>query len=234
MIVHDKCTFVDQQTIKLQEAPDMVPTGELPRHLILSVDRYLTGKVVPGSRIVATGVYSTFQAGKGRVRPQSFPFLSDSAHSVGPLSSEIHLSLSEHLIYEYWDWKSIEKELEEEGLEISRRRKRRNLKRWVNNQGFMRSLREVSLQVSLETMVRLDHSVFRGFVLTHLAIPARRHQEIDRLSAVRWIEEGASRRYAITRRYQRPDAGRSRNCQISTPQVRREGVSYRCLHEWKG
>ncbi|GAA5964585.1 hypothetical protein JCM3765_007632 [Sporobolomyces pararoseus] len=66
MIVHDKCTFVDQQTIKLQEAPDMVPTGELPRHLILSVDRYLTGKVVPGSRIVATGIYSTFQAGKGK------------------------------------------------------------------------------------------------------------------------------------------------------------------------
>jgi len=83
MIVHDKCTFVDQQTIKLQEAPDMVPTGELPRHLILSVDRYLTGKVVPGSRIVATGVYSTFQAGKGRVRPRSsFSLLSASTDFV--------------------------------------------------------------------------------------------------------------------------------------------------------
>jgi hypothetical protein len=41
MIVHDKCTFVDQQTIKLQEAPDMVPVGELPRHLILSCDRFV-------------------------------------------------------------------------------------------------------------------------------------------------------------------------------------------------
>ncbi|GAA6017570.1 hypothetical protein JCM10207_001210 [Rhodosporidiobolus poonsookiae] len=66
MIVHDKCSFVDQQTIKLQEAPDMVPVGELPRHLILSCDRYLTGKVVPGSRVVATGIYSTFQSGKSR------------------------------------------------------------------------------------------------------------------------------------------------------------------------
>ncbi|KAG0654141.1 minichromosome maintenance protein 5 [Rhodotorula mucilaginosa] len=65
-IVHDKCSFVDQQTIKLQEAPDMVPVGELPRHLILSADRYLTGKVVPGSRLIATGVYSTFQSGKSR------------------------------------------------------------------------------------------------------------------------------------------------------------------------
>ncbi|GAA99080.1 uncharacterized protein L969DRAFT_87124 [Mixia osmundae IAM 14324] len=64
VIVHEKCAFVDQQTIKLQEAPDMVPVGELPRHLQMTADRYLTGKVIPGSRIIATGVYSTFQSAK--------------------------------------------------------------------------------------------------------------------------------------------------------------------------
>jgi DNA replication licensing factor MCM5 len=64
LIIHSKSTFTDQQTLKLQEAPDMVPVGELPRHMLLSVDRYLTGKVVPGSRIVATGIYSTFQPAK--------------------------------------------------------------------------------------------------------------------------------------------------------------------------
>lgn len=64
IIVHSKSAFVDQQTLKLQEAPDMVPVGELPRHMLLSVDRYLTGKVVPGSRIVATGIYSTFHSAK--------------------------------------------------------------------------------------------------------------------------------------------------------------------------
>ena len=42
----------------------MVPVGELPRHMLLSADRNLCGRVVPGSRIVATGIYSTFQAGK--------------------------------------------------------------------------------------------------------------------------------------------------------------------------
>lgn len=60
VVVHDKCRFVDQQRIKLQEAPDMVPVGELPRHIDLSLDRYLTGRVVPGSRIIATGIYSTY------------------------------------------------------------------------------------------------------------------------------------------------------------------------------
>ncbi|KAK7064534.1 DNA helicase [Favolaschia claudopus] len=64
LIIHSKCAFADQQTLKLQEAPDMVPVGELPRHMLLSVDRYLTGKVVPGSRVIATGIYSTFQSAK--------------------------------------------------------------------------------------------------------------------------------------------------------------------------
>lgn len=64
LIIHSKSTFTDQQTLKLQEAPDMVPVGELPRHMLLSTDRYLTGKVVPGSRVIATGIYSTFQSAK--------------------------------------------------------------------------------------------------------------------------------------------------------------------------
>ncbi|TFK76800.1 MCM-domain-containing protein [Pluteus cervinus] len=66
LIIHSKSTFIDQQTLKLQEAPDMVPVGELPRHMLLSADRYLTGKVIPGSRIVATGIYSTFQAARNK------------------------------------------------------------------------------------------------------------------------------------------------------------------------
>lgn len=66
MINHNKSTFVDQQTLKLQEAPDMVPVGEMPRHMLLSADRYLTGKVVPGSRIIATGIYSTFNSSRNK------------------------------------------------------------------------------------------------------------------------------------------------------------------------
>jgi DNA replication licensing factor MCM5 len=64
IIIHSKSTFADQQTLKLQEAPDMVPVGELPRHMLLSADRYLTGKVVPGSRVIATGIQSTFQSAR--------------------------------------------------------------------------------------------------------------------------------------------------------------------------
>ena len=45
MIVHDKSKFVDMQTLRLQETPDMVPVGELPRHILLSADRFVTGSI---------------------------------------------------------------------------------------------------------------------------------------------------------------------------------------------
>ncbi|EJT97477.1 MCM-domain-containing protein [Dacryopinax primogenitus] len=59
-IIHDKSAFVDCQVIKLQEAPDMVPVGELPRRMLLSVERALAGRLVPGTRVIATGIYSAY------------------------------------------------------------------------------------------------------------------------------------------------------------------------------
>lgn len=44
-----------------------VPTGELPRHVMLSADRALVGAVVPGTRVTVTGVYSVVApSGRGR------------------------------------------------------------------------------------------------------------------------------------------------------------------------
>lgn len=48
------------QMLKLQEPHSLVPVGELPRHLILCVDRYLTGKVTPGMRVTVTGIFDIF------------------------------------------------------------------------------------------------------------------------------------------------------------------------------
>ncbi|KAI6382184.1 minichromosome maintenance protein 5 [Pyricularia grisea] len=60
-VLHEKSQFVDQQVIKLQEAPDDVPVGELPRHVLISADRYLTNRVVPGSRCTIMGIFSIYQ-----------------------------------------------------------------------------------------------------------------------------------------------------------------------------
>lgn len=57
-IIPEKCKCVDFQTLKLQELPEDVPHGEMPRHLQLYCDRYLCEKVVPGNRVTLVGIYS--------------------------------------------------------------------------------------------------------------------------------------------------------------------------------
>ena len=51
------------QVLKLQESPDAVPKGEMPRHMQLYLDRYLTDKIVPGNRIMVVGIYSIRKSG---------------------------------------------------------------------------------------------------------------------------------------------------------------------------
>ncbi|KAL3089814.1 hypothetical protein niasHT_020256 [Heterodera trifolii] len=58
MVLPDKCRCIDFQTLKLQELPEDVPHSEMPRHMQIYVDRYLTDKVSPGNRITVTGIYS--------------------------------------------------------------------------------------------------------------------------------------------------------------------------------
>lgn len=62
LVVPDKSRYVDQQTLKMQENPEDVPPGELPRNLLLSVDRHLVQTVVPGARLSIMGIYSVYQA----------------------------------------------------------------------------------------------------------------------------------------------------------------------------
>uniref|UniRef100_A0A7S0UW25 DNA replication licensing factor MCM5 n=1 Tax=Polytomella parva TaxID=51329 RepID=A0A7S0UW25_9CHLO len=64
VVLPDRSGFVDQQTIKIQERPEDVPTGEMPRSVLVVADRRNCGSVAPGSRVIVTGVYGTF---KGRV-----------------------------------------------------------------------------------------------------------------------------------------------------------------------
>ena len=57
---HELCYVVKflLQILKLQESPDSVPHGEMPRHMQLYVDRSLVDRVVPGNRVTVLGIYS--------------------------------------------------------------------------------------------------------------------------------------------------------------------------------
>ncbi len=64
VVLGERSRYVDQQTLKLQERPEDIPTGELPRTLLMVADRHLVGRVTPGSRLVVTGIYCTHRCGK--------------------------------------------------------------------------------------------------------------------------------------------------------------------------
>jgi DNA replicative helicase MCM subunit Mcm2 (Cdc46/Mcm family) len=66
VIVPDKSIYVDQQTMKLQEAPEIIPTGEMPRNISIIIDRELVGRAVPGTRVVVTGVSQIYQSASAK------------------------------------------------------------------------------------------------------------------------------------------------------------------------
>ena len=67
-VLTDRSTYVDQQTLKIQEAPEAVPAGEMPRNLMMVVERNAVQKIVPGSRVTVTGIYSIHQLGQQQGR----------------------------------------------------------------------------------------------------------------------------------------------------------------------
>ncbi|GJP29474.1 hypothetical protein CLOM_g16744 [Closterium sp. NIES-68] len=62
VVLPDRSEYVDQQTLKLQENPEDVPTGEMPRSVLLAVDRSLVQRISPGTRITVFGIFSIFQS----------------------------------------------------------------------------------------------------------------------------------------------------------------------------
>ncbi len=82
-VVHERCQFIDQQVIKLQEAPDQVPVGELPRHILISADRYLTNRVVPGSRCTVMGIFSIYQSKGAKAKDSAIAIRNPYLRAVG-------------------------------------------------------------------------------------------------------------------------------------------------------
>jgi len=51
VMVPDTCEFMDTQILRIQEDPEMVPTGEMPQGIMMLVDRTLCDSVKPGTRV---------------------------------------------------------------------------------------------------------------------------------------------------------------------------------------
>ncbi|KAL1990005.1 hypothetical protein VTN49DRAFT_7202 [Thermomyces lanuginosus] len=112
VIVHEKCQFVDQQVLKLQEAPEQVPVGELPRHVLISADRYLANRVVPGSRCTVMGIFSIYQSKGGSAKANAVAIRNPYLRAVGITTDVDHTAKGAAVFSE---------EEEQEFLEMSRR-----------------------------------------------------------------------------------------------------------------
>jgi len=65
VVEDDLCDFVDEQKLKLQELPEHVPVGEMPRSVDLVVHQYLVDQCTPGTRLTAIGVYTATEREAG-------------------------------------------------------------------------------------------------------------------------------------------------------------------------
>jgi len=64
-IVDELSEFIDDQTLKLQELPEHVPVGEMPRSFDLHVHEYSVDKCVPGTRVSAIGCFCATERAVG-------------------------------------------------------------------------------------------------------------------------------------------------------------------------
>ena len=71
----DESKFMDVQFAKFQESPETIPPGEIPRSISVELERYLTSKVVPGTRVVVYGIYTTRGEGFDQEKRSSAPYI---------------------------------------------------------------------------------------------------------------------------------------------------------------
>ncbi|KAM3137985.1 hypothetical protein pb186bvf_009880 [Paramecium bursaria] len=57
VIIPEKCRFVDLQMLRIQELPESIETGEIPRNYTVYSDRYLVNGLTAGQRAILTGAY---------------------------------------------------------------------------------------------------------------------------------------------------------------------------------
>ena len=61
VVLTDESEYIDMQVLKIQESPENLPTGEIPRTYRILCERYLVDKMIPGNRVAITGIYTLME-----------------------------------------------------------------------------------------------------------------------------------------------------------------------------
>ena len=62
VVLTDNSTYVDMQILKIQESPENLPTGEIPRTYKILCEKFLVDKMIPGNRVQITGIYTLIES----------------------------------------------------------------------------------------------------------------------------------------------------------------------------
>jgi replicative DNA helicase Mcm len=105
-LLQDLSTYVDAQRIEVQENPESLRQGAHPQGLAVLLAEDLTGKVLPGTRVVLNGVLKSFQRASatrgGVVRNTTFDVMviGNSYESKSPEYTDIEISPEEVQLFE--------------------------------------------------------------------------------------------------------------------------------------
>ncbi|CAK61339.1 unnamed protein product (macronuclear) [Paramecium tetraurelia] len=105
VIIPEECQFIDQQTLRIQELSEAIPTGEVPRNFMVYCDRYLVNKLIPGQRVIITGVYQVPPKGSATIKSNAIDaeLLLPYIHVFGVQTNKVNIkqALSEALRQEF-------------------------------------------------------------------------------------------------------------------------------------
>ncbi|KMV65930.1 minichromosome maintenance protein [Encephalitozoon cuniculi EcunIII-L] len=57
IVIPEKSQVIDVQYVKIQEFFEDIPVGETPRHFSLVLEKKMVNRMIPGSKVVITGIY---------------------------------------------------------------------------------------------------------------------------------------------------------------------------------
>eukprot|EP01069_Polyplicarium_translucidae_P007259 Polyplicarium_translucidae@DN3079_c0_g2_i2.p1 len=82
-VLADESEYCDVQTLKFQELPEDVPTGDMPRHLMLNAANSLCGRMAPGERVNVVGVFSAYDRQGGDQKTKGEAVRTSYLHVLG-------------------------------------------------------------------------------------------------------------------------------------------------------
>ena len=217
----EQTVYCNYQTITLQESPGTVPAGRLPRHKEVVMTWDLIDQVRPGEEIEVTGIYLT-KFDSGLNRKTGFPVFSTYIEANNVQKKEVRPAARAATTAAPCPRAGA---TQRHGSAHSHRSHTGHRPAVVHGGGRARDRQAQRASRHPQADRQLDRAV---------DLRAHEHQDGDRALHVRRAGEGRQREAPHPRRHQRAAPRRPGHRQVAVPQVRREDVAARRLHDRPG